>query len=146
MSILSMAMPKPLKSLSAGYKPKKFHHMVYLDIENVGCSNGFAEKTIKNLRLKELTVSCGKHYSALLDSLKEKCKIQSSFIYPILFDTPEKDKADNHLLQSMNRDGMRFRKQGGVVFVLISNDRELQRKFIDNAINHGVDYKVESTH
>ena len=143
-SLLSMSFAKPASFLPVNYKPKKYHHMVYLDIENTGISDGFVEKTLKKLKLKELTVSCGNHCASLLETVKSKCNIDDALVYSILFDGPEKDKADNFLLTSMNKDGSRYAKLTNVVFILISNDKLLQKKFIDKAIHHGVGYKIES--
>lgn len=143
-SLLSMSFSRPVSFLPVNYKPKKYHHMVYLDIENTGVSDGFVEKTIKKVKLKELTVACGNHCAAQLEAVKSKCKIDDSLVYSILFEDPEKDKADNFLLTSMNKDGSRYSKLDNVVFILISNDKELQQKFIDKAIHHGVGYKIES--
>jgi hypothetical protein len=127
------------KRLPVNYKPKKHSHLVYYDIENI---NTLGTDDINGLNVKGLVVACHKKYQTIYEKLISLLSLKKGVTHHIDFKQAEKDKADEFLLNSFKHDLRYFEKVPNLIFVMMTKDKGLQKKFVDVAIDKGLDFQV----
>jgi len=121
------------------YKPKKFSHIVYYDIENIH-THGVME--LKKINVKGLVVACQQKYHNLYEQLLSVLKLKKGVGHEIGFKEAKKDKADDFLIKSFKHDLQYFAKVPKMIYVIMTKDKGLQKKFVDVAIDKGLDFQV----
>lgn len=123
------------------YKPKKAPHMVYYDIENIHLDGA---DTLRRMRMHEINLASHHRYLNIIDQFTEQCVSEHVLKHMVMFDNPEKDRADELLLKALERDSKRYKSIPNMTFVLFTRDKSLQEKFSKLAIDNNAYFKIIS--
>jgi hypothetical protein len=123
--------------LPVNYKAKKFNHVSYLDVENVSREEAMA---LANMKLFEINLAGNEQQQKKINAIRNNLTCVK--FNCATFKAAGRDKADDILLGQHRRDLISYRFCRDMVYILVTRDKGLIKKFVSQVIQHGAFYKV----